>query len=200
MVPRGVCGGNSTVCVAQPTRMSEPAATLTSRARAIRLIVHEHRLRERVVTVVRQGEQHVVTAARQAQLSCASMQDEPRRLAAVTAHLEVAPAHAEAQPGAQRLRGRLFGGEARGKVRHRIPPGTTVGDLAVGEDTAEKALVPARDDVPHARNPDEVHADAADVHAPICARITPASSSAIAWMRAASAPSIMTRASASVPE
>src|SRR5262249_49598138 len=63
----------------------------------------------------------------------------------------------------------------------------------------EKSLVPARDDVTHAGDPDEIDADA-ERHWPIWARSTPASSSAIAWIRVASAPAIMTRASAAVAE
>ena len=81
--------------------------------------------------------------------------------------LEVAPAHAETQAGAERLGGRLLGREARGEVRHGVAPGPAVGDLALGEDAAQEALVPARDDVAHARNADEIHADAVDRHWPI---------------------------------
>src|SRR5207249_1336483 len=193
MWPRGVCGGNSTAWVAQPNRTSGPAATLTSRRSPVRVIVHEHRLRERVVAVVGQGQQHVTAAAGQTQLARAAVEHQARRLAALAADLEIAPAHAEAQPAAERLRGRLLGREARGEVGHGIAPRAAVGDLALREDAAQEALVPARDDVAHARDPD-------DVHAPIWVRMTPASSSAIAWMRAASAPSIISRASASVPE
>src|SRR5437667_381965 len=48
-----------------------------------------------------------------------------------------------------------------------VAPRPAVGDLAVREDATQEALVPPRDDVAHARNPHEVHADASDVHAPI---------------------------------
>src|SRR5438445_1392933 len=160
MWPRGVCGGNSTAWVAQPNRTSGAAATLTSRRSPVRVIVHEHRLRERVVAVVGQGQQHVTAAAGQTQLARAAVEHQARRLAALAADLEIAPAHAEAQPAAERLRGRLLGREARGEVGHGIAPRAAVGDLALREDAAQEALVPARDDVAHARDPDEVHADA----------------------------------------
>src|SRR6267143_424923 len=150
MCPRGVCGGNSTVWVAQPNRTSDPAATLPSRRSPLRIIVHEHRLRERVVAVMRERQQHVAAAARQAQLARAAVQHEAGRLAALAMDLEVAPAHAETQAGAERLGGRLLGREARGEVRHGVAPGPAVGDLALGEDAAQEALVPARDDVAHA--------------------------------------------------
>src|SRR5216110_2608206 len=101
MWPRGVCGGNSTAWVAQPNRTSGPAATLTSRRSPLRIIVHEHRLRERVVAVVRERQQHVAAAARQPQRARAAVQQEARRLAALAMDLEVAPAHAETQPGAE---------------------------------------------------------------------------------------------------
>jgi len=53
-------------------------------------------------------------------------------------------------------------------VRHGIAPRPAVGDLAVGEDAPQEALVPARDDVAHARDADEIETDATDVrHRPI---------------------------------
>src|SRR3989442_601810 len=95
----------------------------------------------------------------------------------------------------------LLGGEAGGEVGHGVAPSPAIGDLRVGEDAGEESLLPALDDFAHARQVDQIHADAPDGHdAPIRSRITPASSSAIARMRWPSAPSIMTRASGSVPE
>src|SRR2546422_4994582 len=57
------------------------------------------------------------------------------------------------------------GREARGKVRHRIAPGAAVRDLRLGEDTLQEPVPPAVDHVAHARDVDEVDADAVDPHA-----------------------------------
>src|SRR5262249_61583731 len=98
--------------------MSEPAATLASRRTAVRLIVDEHRLRERIVAVVREGEQHVVPASRQADLARAAVQHQMRRLTALATNFEIPPSHAEAQAGAERFRRRLLRREARREMRH----------------------------------------------------------------------------------
>src|SRR5216683_1971935 len=110
----------------------------------------------------------------------------------------------EEHPGAalaEGLEGGLLRREARREVRDRIAPAPAVGDLLLGEDPLEKALVPARDHPPHPRHLGEVDADAEHpAHAPMLRRTRPASSSAMRSMRACSSPSIITRRSDSVPE
>jgi len=93
----------------QPDRRAEAVATL---------IVHQHRLRERIVPFVRQGEQHPA-AAFPNPISATGPTGPGRGLRALAAHLELAPADAELQPRAQRLESRLLGGEPRREVRRR---------------------------------------------------------------------------------
>src|SRR5256712_1843699 len=182
-------------------KLVSEAQPATTRGPIAKLIAHQNRLRERIFPFVGQREQHVAPAPAQADLPGFPRQDERRRLGALPAHLQLAPAYAQLQPGPQRLAPRLFGGEARREVRHGIAPRATVGDLVLGEHPVHEALLPAIDQRAHARDADQVDADTRDFHAsPICARMSPARSSAIARIRTASAPSIMTRASDSVPE
>src|SRR5262249_31394143 len=131
----------------------------------------------------------------------ASREHEHRRLLAPALHLELAPPHAHLQSGAQSLEPRLLGGESRGEMGRRVAPGPAIGNLGVGEHPFDEAVLPAIDRGAHSRNAHEIDAETADPHrSPICVRMSPASSSAIAWMRAPSAPSIITLASDSVPE
>src|SRR5258705_9190070 len=176
----------------QPDRRAEAVATL---------IVHQHRLRERIAPFVRQGEQHPAAALPQSDLPRPARQDQGRGLGAARAPLELAPGDAELQPRAQRLESRLLGGEPRREVRRRVGPRATVGDLSLGEDAAQEPILPAVDHLAHPRDADQVDPDAGDRHgAPSCAPMSPARSSAIARIRSPSAPSIMTRASGSGPE
>src|SRR5712692_1719393 len=166
-----------------------------------RAVGDEHGLGERVVAVVREGEQHPAAPARQADLARAPPEDQHGGLALLAAHLELAPPDAEPQPPAERLETSLLGGEARREVRDRVAPGPAVGDLLLGEDAMEEALLPAPDHLAHPRDVDDVEPNPLDGHtAPICPRTTPASSSAMAQIRPWSAPSIMMRATGSVPE
>src|SRR5882672_9759791 len=166
-----------------------------------KLVAHQDRLRERIFSFMSQREQHPAPTPNQPDLPRAARQDERGRLLLFAVHLELTPANAEAEPRAQRLESRFLGGEARGEVRRRIAPPAAVGDLPLGEHAPQEVILPALDQLAHPRDGHQVHADARDVHAsPILARISPASSSAIARIRAPSAPSIITRASGSVPE
>src|SRR2546430_2534491 len=147
--------------------MSGPVATLRSRASHVvrRLIAYEHRLGERVLPFVTERQEHSAPAPGQPELPRAPGEHEGGRLASLAPHLELAPAHAEPEPRAERLESGLLGREARGEVRHRIAPGAAVRDLRLGEDTLQEPVPPAVDHVAHARDVDEVDADAVDPHA-----------------------------------
>src|SRR2546429_150425 len=86
----------------------------------------------------------------------------PPRLAALAPHLELAPLDAQPEAGAERLHPGLLGREAGGEVRHRIAAGAAVRDLLLGEDAAQESLVPARDDLAHALDLHQVHANPID--------------------------------------
>src|SRR2546422_786211 len=165
--PRPVARSKTTVWVAQPPRRSGPVPTLRSRASHVvrRLIAYEHRLGERVLPFVTERQEHSAPAPGQPELPRAPGEHEDGRLASLAPHLELAPAHAEPEPRAERLESGLLGREARGKVRHRIAPGAAVRDLRLGEDTLQEPVPPAVDHVAHARDVDEVDADAVDPHA-----------------------------------
>src|SRR5438128_2227846 len=147
--------------------MSGPVATLRSRASHVvrRLIAYEHRLGERVLPFVTERQEHSAPAPGQPELPRAPGEHEGGRLASLAPHLELAPAHAEPEPRAERLESGLLGREARGEVRHRIAPGAAVRDLRLGEDTLQEPVPPAVDHVAHAWDVDEVDADAVDPHA-----------------------------------
>src|SRR4051812_35577207 len=152
MWPRGTSVSNVTGCAVQPYSSSGIAATLAARAQLTGCtltgdVVDQHRLGDRVVAVVAQREEHALGAARAGELTRASVQDQHRRAAALSPDLELAPVHAEAQPGAERLEPRLLRGEARGEVRHGILAAAAVRDLVVGEDAVQEALVPALEDL-----------------------------------------------------
>src|SRR5262245_18915849 len=177
---------------AHPVRANDPTA---------KLVAHQDRLRERIVTIVGQRQQDPAPALAQADLPGSAEQHERRRFLTLATHLELVPPHAHRETATQGLEPRLLRGEARCEVGGRIAAGPTVGDLGVREDALDEPVLPAIDRRPHPRNADEIDAEAGDVQrSPICERMIPARSSAIAWMRAPSAPSIITRASDSVPE
>src|SRR5260370_25491704 len=138
-----------------------------------RLSAHENSLRRRLFPYVREGQQHAAPAARAPDLPRASGEHELRRPAALAAHLELAPAHAEPEPGAERLQRRLLRREARREVRHRVAPRAAVRDLLLGDDAPEETVLPALDHLAHARNVDQVHADAGDGHVAVSARSAP---------------------------
>src|SRR4029078_10166581 len=95
------------------------------------VVTHQNRLRQRIVTVVGQREQHPAAALDQADLPGPPREDEGRCLLALAAHLQLAPPHAHLRSGAQGLEPRLLGGESRREVRRRIAPRTTIHELAV---------------------------------------------------------------------
>ena len=104
--------GTMALASQQPDRRADAIATL---------LVHQHRLRERVVAVVRQGEQH--PAARRVPKPISRERPDRTRVGAcvaLAADLELAPVDAELQPRAERLEPRLLGGEPRREVRRRI--------------------------------------------------------------------------------
>src|SRR3972149_870950 len=122
MEPSGVAVTRPIGRVAQPKRMTGPVATLRSRAirRNRRIIAHEHRLGERVVPLVGQGQEHPLATAGAADLPRAAGEHEDRRLAPLAPDLELAPAHAEPEPRAERLQPGLLPREARPAGRDRI--------------------------------------------------------------------------------
>src|SRR5207245_10199136 len=111
------------------------------------------------------------------------------------------PTYPPLHAGTQRLEAGRLGGEARREVGRPIAPPSTIGDFGVREHPAHETVLPAVDRCAHPGNAHQIDADSRDLHcSPIWARMSPARSSAIARMRAASEPSIMTRARDSVPE
>src|SRR5437016_3597479 len=111
-------------------------------------------------------------------------------------------------------------GEAHREVLGGIATGPAVGDLSVREDAPQEPLLPAFDDVPHPWQMNQIDTDATNTGiarrppllgvpdrvawrahaAPIRLRMMAARSSAMVRIRSPSAPSIITRASDSVPE
>lgn len=95
---------------------------------------------------------------------CAAVELKARRAAA--AHdLDVPPEHAVRMAGAERFHGRFLRGETAGKVRHGVTAAGTIRNFAVGEDTTQKTVAVAREDLRDARNVGGVEPDADDVHA-----------------------------------
>src|SRR5262249_59361646 len=118
--------------------------------------------RPRVVAGGREREAaRLAPAAGAADRARASVEDEHGRLAALAAHLELAPVDPQPQPGAERLEASLLGGEARREVLGGVATALAIRDLAVREDAPQKTLLPALDDLTHPREMDEIHADAA---------------------------------------
>src|SRR5438552_19145188 len=93
------------------------------------LIAHEHSLRQRILPFVGEREQHATPTPRAPDLPRPSGEHELRRLAALAAHLELAPVHAQPEPGAERLQRRLLRRDARRDVRHEVDQHAAVGDL-----------------------------------------------------------------------
>src|SRR6266478_3495902 len=135
----------NTVCLpprspAQPdSSMARPSAKLGRSRPGIRRVSDEERLRHGVVTIVREREQDARGALG------AAREDHDRRLAALAADFELAPVDPHAQTRAEGFERRLLGREAGREVRDGIAATPTVGDLRLGEDTAQEALVPALD-------------------------------------------------------
>src|SRR5215813_9207758 len=170
--------------------------------RRISRVPDEEGLGHRVVAIVREREQHARGTLGAGKGAGASRQHHGGRLAPLAAHLELSPLHPHAEPGAEGLQGRLLRSEAGGQVRDRIAAAAAVGDLVLGEDAAEKALVPALDDAAQPRHLREVHAHALHVRhrGPMACLMMPESSAAMASMWERSSPSTITRARFSVPE
>src|SRR5579885_1009114 len=84
-------------------------------------------------------------------------------------HAEIAPEHALAKPGAERLRARLLRGESLGIARRPLRPAVGACPLGGGEDALEEALAEALDRALDAADVDEIAADADD-HRPAPAR------------------------------
>src|SRR5688572_299875 len=87
-------GRSRRVAVAtQPEKIRGPAATLarTRRNRARRLIIDEHRLRQRVLAIVRERQQRAAAAARERQLVRAAVQHERGRFTTLAAHFQLTP-------------------------------------------------------------------------------------------------------------
>src|SRR3984893_5147840 len=205
--PVGATAGSSAeslpvISPAQPwTTRASPSATLAAPRLVIGAVSDQHGLRHRVLAVVGEGEQHLHAALGERDGARAPGERHGGSLTALAPHLELAPVDPHAQAGAEGLEGGLLRREARREVRDRIAPAPAVGDLLLGEDPLEKALVPARHHPSHPRHLGEVDADAEHpAHAPMLRRTRPASSSAMRSMRACSSPSIITRRSDSVPE
>ena len=114
------------------------------------------------------------------------------------------------RPRAQGLQRGFLGGEARRQMRDGIVPPLAVGDLRLGEDAVEEAILPALDHLPHPGILRQVHPDAADglvglagngqAHWPIACRMIPASSWAIFSISACSSPFHHDARRSSVPE
>src|SRR5207302_2393234 len=138
----------------------ERAATLWS----ARLVIDQHRLGARVLAIVRQREQHSPPPTRLADRARPAGEHEDRRLAPLPPHFELAPADAEAEPGAERFEAGLLGREPGGEVRDGVPARPTVGELLLGEDALEEAVLPALHDPPDAGDLHQIDPDALDLH------------------------------------
>src|SRR4026209_1988345 len=109
--PFAVLAGGTSVVSAGSSPVITPAQPDERRARPIprlarpRLVIggvgDQHRLRHRVLAVVGEREQDAPTPLRLGALPTPSAQHHRRGLAAFAAHLELAPVHAHAEPGAQ---------------------------------------------------------------------------------------------------
>src|SRR5512134_3996797 len=89
---------------AQPwTRRARPTTRLPRPRLVIGAVPDQHRLRHRVVTVVGERDQHLAAAPRQGDRPAPAVERHGRRLPPLAAHLELAPVHAHAEPGAERL-------------------------------------------------------------------------------------------------
>src|SRR5258705_7580088 len=187
---------------AQPERRSaRPRTRLGAPRRDIRRVSDQKRLGHRIVAIMTQREQHARGSFGAGDGLRPPSQHHGGRLAALPAHLELTPVHAHAEPGAQRLERRLLGREARGEVGNGIAPAPAVGDLVIGEDATEEAIVPALHHAAEARDLGEVAAYALDVrHEPMAFLMIPDSSAATDSMCDRSSPSTITRARFSVPE
>src|SRR6266513_6438113 len=134
------------------------------------LVAHEHSLRQRILPFVGEREQHATPTPRAPDLPRPSGEHGLRRLATLAAHLELAPVHAQPEPGAERLQRRLLRREARREVRHGVAPPAAVGNLLRGEDALQEAVLPAVDHLAHARDAHQIDADPRDGHAAAIAR------------------------------
>src|SRR5262245_50881756 len=89
-----------------PCRRRLREASLTNLSGSLRVIARgrdEHGLRERVVAVVGEGEEHLTGALRQRDRPAAPTQDHPRGLAALASHFHLAPLDTHPEPRAQGL-------------------------------------------------------------------------------------------------
>src|SRR5215469_13790865 len=119
---------------AQPwTRRARPITRLPRPRLVIGGVSDQHGLRHRVVAVVGKREEHPPASLGLRDRATPAAQHHGGRLPALAPHLELAPLHAHAEPGAERLEGRLLGREARGQVGNGIAAPSAVLELLLGE-------------------------------------------------------------------
>ena len=78
--------------------------------------------------------------------------------------LDVLPEHAARMSCAQRFHGSFLRGESPGKMRNRVSPPRTIGNLSLGEDTTEKPLAIPLVQLSDARNVGGIETQADNLH------------------------------------
>ena len=125
-------------------------------------VAEDHDLRHRQGVGVRDGQQRRTAAHALESARGAAVQPQLRRPSA-TDHLDVAPEDAVRMAGAERLHRRLFRGEASGEMNRGVPPSHAVRDLALGEDTLQKARPVSLDGADNAGDLGEIDTQSDDV-------------------------------------
>ncbi len=117
----------------------------------------EDDLRDGVLRGVREREVRVGGAEVLEEFARVAGESEERRARVVRGHLDVVPGEPVAPARAERLEGRLLGGEARGVVLRRVRPArVAVGALLLREDALAEARR-AREHFTHAADFDNVY-------------------------------------------
>lgn len=101
---------------------------------------------------------HLLRAA-----SSAAVQPQLRGTAR-TEDLDVFPEHTARMSCAQRFHGRFLRGESPGKMRNRVSPPRTIGNLSLGKDTTEKPLAIPLVQIGDARNVGGIETQADNLH------------------------------------
>ena len=122
----------------------------------------EKNLRDGVLTGVGEREVRVGGAEPFEEVAGVARELEERGAQLVRGHLDVVPGESVAPARAERLEGRLLGGEARGVVLRRVRAArVAVGALLFGEDALAEARR-AREHFTHAADFDNVYPDGDD--------------------------------------
>ena len=143
------------ICPGPPPSMREPGLLSVAEEKDLR---HGQRVR------MRNGEKRGLHAHPAGAIGCAPVQPQLRG-AGHPEYLDVFPEHASRVTSAERFHRGFLGGESAGEMGDGVSTPRTIGNLAFGEDAAQKTIAVAFERRTDARNIGGVESKSKNIHA-----------------------------------